>query len=206
MTEKTQSITRSLVELKTIDKRINKMVENTVFILCKTKTKNTGVLEEEYNKNTKSDYQSINDLISLRDRLKNAIVLSNAKTEVQIGNKKMTVAEAIEFKNTINYKQSLLERLKYQKQLVVIDNENHKQKLQTKIDDNVRIICGKDGKPDATMITSISEGIAKGDPINIYDPLNVDQVIKNLEREIEDFRDNVDFALSESNAVTQITV
>jgi hypothetical protein len=34
----------------------------------------------------------------------------------------------------------------------------------------------------------------------------VDQVIKNLEREIEDFRDNVDFALSESNAVTQITV
>ena len=74
------------------------------------------------------------------------------------------------------------------------------------IDDNVRIICGKDGKPDANMITSISEGIAKGDPINIYDPLNVDQVIKNLEREIEDFRDNVDFALSESNAVTQITV
>ena len=31
------------------------------------------------------------------------------------------------------------------------------------------------------MITSISEGITKGDPINIYDPLNVDQVIKNLE-------------------------
>ena len=202
----TLTITRALVELKTLDSRINKLILNNYFIIYKTKNKNYSINEEEFKKNTLSEYQSLNDLISRREKIKNAITLSNSKTLVTIGDKSMTVSNAIEFKATIEYKKSLLETMKKQRQMVTIESENHKQRVQQKVDDNVKIICGKDSKPDANVIQTISDGITKGDPIEIFDPLNIDNIIKELETTIEDFSANVDYVLSESNALTSIEV
>jgi hypothetical protein len=202
----TLTITRALVELKTLDSRINKLILNNYFIIYKTKNKNYSINEEEFKKNALSEYQSLNDLISRREKIKNAITLSNSKTLVTIGDKSMTVSNAIEFKATIEYKKSLLEIMKKQRQMVTIESENHKQRVQQKVDDNVKIICGKDSKPDANVIQTISDGITKGDPIEIFDPLNIDNIIKELETTIEDFSANVDYVLSESNALTSIEV
>jgi len=201
-----QSITRSLVELKTIDGRIHKMTENCVFITYKTKYKNTRYTEEDFKKSVIADCQSLDDLIKRRDKIKNAIVLSNATTMVEIAGAKMTVSQAIEFKNTINYKSAMLATLKHQRQMVVVEVDAHRQKVQNKVDDNIRIICGKDAKPDAATLKMVTDGITAGDPIDVYDPLNIDKVIDGLEKEIEDFRANVDFVLSESNATTLINV
>lgn len=202
----TLTITRALVELKTLDSRINKLILNNYFIIYKTKNKNYSINEEEFKKNALSEYQSLNDLISRREKIKNAITLSNSKTLVTIGDKSMTVSNAIEFKTTIEYKKYLLETMKKQRQMVTIESENHKQRVQQKVDDNVKIICGKDSKPDANVIQTISDGITKGDPIEIFDPLNIDNIIKELETTIEDFSANVDYVLSESNALTSIEV
>jgi len=202
----TLTITRALVELKTLDSRINKLILNNYFIIYKTKNKNYTINEEEFKKNILSEYQSLNDLISRREKIKNAITLSNSKTLVKIGDRSMTVSNAIEFKTTIEYKKYLLETIKKQRQMVTIESENHKQRVQQKVDDNVKIICGKDSKPDANVIQTISDGITKGDPIEIFDPLNIDNVIKELETTIEDFSANVDYVLSESNALTSIDV
>ena len=201
-----QSITRCLVELKTLDNRINKLISSTTFITYKTKNKNYNYSEDDFKKGVLSDYQSLTDLIERRQKIKNAIVLSNATTEVEIAGKKMTVSQAIEFKNTIAYKINLLESLKRQRQHVTIETETHKIRVQQKIDENVRIICGKDSKPDAQVIQTVSEGIAKGDPIEVFDPLSIDKVIKDMEETIEDFNANVDFVLSESNALTTVSL
>lgn len=200
------SIARALVELKTLDSRINKITDSTQWIIYKTKNKNHNLSEDEYKKNTLAEYQSLTDLISRRDRLKNSIMKSNSVTEVEVGGNKMTVSQAIEYKKIIEYKQKLLLRLKYQRQQVVVDVESHKQRVQTKIDDNVKVICGKDSKPDENVIKSVSDGITKGDPIEVFDPLGLDKVIKELETGIEDFKANVDYVLSESNALTVIAV
>ena len=200
------SIARALVELKTLDSRINKITDSTQWIVYKTKNRNHNLSEDEYKKNTLAEYQSLTDLISRRDRLKNAIMKSNSVTEVEVGGNKMTVSQAIEYKKIIEYKQKLLQRLKYQRQQVVVDVESHKQKVQVKIDDNIKVICGKDSKPDENVIKSVSDGITKGDPIEVFDPLGLDKVIKELETEIENFKANVDYVLSESNALTVITV
>lgn len=200
------SITRALVELKTLDSRINKIIDYTTFITYRTKNKNYNQTETDFKKTAEAEFQSLGDLIIRRDKIKNAIVMSNATTEVDIAGKKMTVSQAIEFKTTIAYKTRILDTLKQQRQHVTIESEAHRQKVQTKIDDNVRIICGKDSKPDANVIQTVSDGIAKGDPIDIYDPLGIDEVIKKLETMIEDFTANVDYVLSESNALTKIEV
>ena len=200
------SIARALVELKTLDSRIRKYTDQTQWIMYKTKNKNSNVSEEEYKKTTQSEFQSLNDLICRRDALKNAIMKSNSVTEVELGGNKMTVAQAIEYKKTIEYKTKLLDVLRRQRQMVTIEYESHKQKVQAKIDDNVKVICGKDSKPDENVIKSVSEGITKGDPIEIYDPLGLDKVIKEMEMSIENFKANVDYVLSESNALTVIEV
>jgi hypothetical protein len=201
-----QSITRSLVELKTIDGRISKIIDGGLFMTFKTKSKNTRYNEEDFKKSATADFQSVTDLIKRRDQIKNAIVLSNATTMVEIAGAKMTVSQAIEFKNTIAYKVALLTALKQQRQIVIVDVDAHRQKVQNKVDENIRIICGKDAKPDAATLKMVSDGITAGDPVDVYDPLNLDKVIEGMEREIEDFRANVDFVLSESNAITLINV
>ncbi len=200
------SVARALVELKTLDSRINKLIVNSNFIICKTKNKNYQYNEVDFKKMVESEYQSLNDLIIRRDSVKNAIVMSNSKTEVEIGGRKMTVSQAIEFKNTIQYKRTILDTMKRQRQSATVDSESHRQKVQQKIDDNIKIVCGKDTKPDASTIQTITESISKSDPIEVFDPLNLDKVIKDLETEIEDFSANVDYVLSESNALTQITI
>jgi hypothetical protein len=153
-----------------------------------------------------ADFQSLNDLMLRRDKIKNAINLSNSTTMVTIGDQLMTVSQAIEYKNTIKYKMELLNRLRVQRHKVMTDFQNHKDRVQHKIDDNIRIVCGRDNKPDAALIQSVSEGIVKNEPAEIFDPLKLETVIKELELSISNFTSNVDFALSESNALTIIDI
>ena len=204
MTTETMSITKALVELKTLDKRISKLIEESVFITYKTKTKNYQLHEEDFRKLTIANYQSLNSLIQRRDLIKNGIITSNAQTIVEIANMKMTVAHVIEYKKTIEYKQSIMEKMRGQRRIVIADAEAHKVRVQAKIDENIRIICGKDTKPDANAIQIITDGITKGDPIEIFDPLLSEKEITHLIDSIEEFKKNIDVVLAESNARTVI--
>jgi len=89
------TITRALVELKTLNSRINKIVDYTTFIMYKTKSKNSHYAEDDFRKTATSEFQSFNDLVARRDKIKNAIMMSNMTTMVEIAGKKMTVAHAV---------------------------------------------------------------------------------------------------------------
>lgn len=199
------SISRALVELKTLDSRIDKTIRQNQFMICKTKQQNSHIVEADYKKAVTANFQSIQDMIVRRSAIKNAIVKSNTVTEVEIHGKKMIVAEAIEYKNAIKYKQLLLDTLKAQRQAAIVQHDSHKSKVQAKIDANVQIICGKE-KHDPAAVQSISEAMIKADPIEMFDPLKIDAVIDSLTEEISAFLSNVDYALSESNALTKIDV
>jgi hypothetical protein len=198
------SITRALVELKTLDSRINKLISGTQFIVCKTKKSNYSVQESEFDKSTRSTYQSLTDLIKQRDRIKARIVQSNATTVVRIGTDQLTVADAIERKKTIQYQKSLVECLRLQRNTTTREAEAHKDRVQAKIDENIRNIFSKEFKTDASSIKPITDSIQAADPCEVFDPLKISQLIESLEDEITGFESNVDFALSESNALTQI--
>jgi len=201
----TQSITRSLVELKTLDEKITKLTSEGLFMSFKTKSKNSGITEDAFSRTAKQSIDSLNSMIQRRDLIKTLILESNLVARVTIAGREMSVAQAIEFKNTIEYKSRLLEVLKRQRKTVLAEQEAHKVRLQAKIDDNVKIICGKE-KPDASVIETVTDGITKSDPIEVFDPLNLEVLIRTMEEDVRDFRANVDYALSESNATTQITI
>jgi uncharacterized OsmC-like protein len=188
----TISITRALSEIK--------------FAVCVTKNTNYNINKNEFSSQVTAKNQSLNDLITRRERLKAAIMKSNATTMVKIGSKEMTVVEAIEMKKTIKYKESLLDVLKRQRLQVTKEYEAHKDKVKKAIDANITQICSRDVKPDPSTIQDLTDMMWKNDPVEIYDPLGLDKTIDALTTEIEDFNSNVDFALSESNSLTQIEV
>ena len=96
------SIHRALAELKLLDKRITKTIDNLKVITYKKGNKlEYNITEEEFKAVVEADMQSVKDLITRRKEIKEKIVKSNAETLVTIAGKEMTVAAAIERKESI---------------------------------------------------------------------------------------------------------
>lgn len=201
----TISVTRALAELKLLDARIEKAISEIKPTVCVSKKMNFNTDKNAFNSQAMAKYQSLNDLISRREKMKSAIMKSNSVTVVKIGTKEMTVCEAIEMKNSIRYKQQLLDMFRRQRNQVTMEFENHKQNVKKMIDSNISQLCNRDVKPDPSTIQDLTDMLWKNDPVEVYDPLNLDKEIESLTNEIEDFQKNVDFVLSECNALTKIS-
>lgn len=197
----TMTITRALVKLNTLESRIEKTTKKSCFI-----TFQCGSEENPREKITENSFQSINDLIDYRDKVQSAINRSNATTEVRIGDKTYTVAEALSRKRNIGYKKALLSQMKSQlgnvKQTVEIINS----RVQDKLDGMIEKSFSGNQKSNAEEIRVFSEGYLKSNRAEVIDPMELADKIDKLEDEITEFLAEVDLVLSESNATTEIAV
>jgi uncharacterized small protein (DUF1192 family) len=169
--------------------------------------KNSSVKPEDFSEKAKAQLQSVEDLQKRIHLIKTKIQQSNAITMVKIGTQEMTVLEAIIKKSLIENQKDLLARLK--KQLILandnfeaatVSNEN---KIAKQLEDATK---NSTVKLDLEVEKQIKASVESLYPIKMIDPCKLSDKIKTLEDEIEEFEANVDFALSESNALTQIEV
>lgn len=204
------SITEALNELKLYDAKIEKGINSTKYVgAAKKSTNNIGVQTKEvFNNNAKAGYQSVIDLIANRNKLKSAIVKSNATTEVTINDKTMTVAEAIERKNSIQYEIELLNTLKTQyavtSKMVIDENK----KVDQQIDKLLETFTGKETDKKITKEdqAAITEPYREKNEFELVDPLEIYSKMQNLEAEIDGFQSNVNTVLVLSNATTFIEI
>ena len=204
------SITEALNELKLYDSKITKTITNAIFCeAAKKSTDKIGVVKkDDFAERAKASYQSSTDLISNRNILKSAIVKSNAVTGVEIDGVSMTVAEAIERKNSIEYDETLLNEMKrqYANATAAVDKEN--KKVDSKVDDLLTTLIGKDS--DKKLSKEDQEAVEKPyrekNEFEFIDPLGLYDKIQTLEANIDGFKSNVDTALVLSNATTFIEV
>lgn len=203
----TISVTRALAELKTLDDRIQKAAGNGYILLTVGgKVVGTQRSKEEVEKSIKESYQSFNDLVSRRNKLKSAIVKSNAQTSVVIGSKEFTVAEAIERKNSINLEQLLVNSLVNQYRQAASQVEKTNLDANNRLNQMLEVNLGKDRKTSEEDYDAIAKPFMAKNEAKLVDPLQLETLVVSLQKEIDDFKLNVDFALSESNALTQIDV
>lgn len=195
------TVTRALAELKLLDKRIEKTINENNYI---TYSVNKKLAVSTFT--PKESLQSVTDLIERRALLKAAIMKSNATTKVTIGKKEMLVIEAIETKQTIAYKQTLLQKLKLQQQSVKYEISKLNEKTQERLDKLLEANFGKDSKTKSDETDAIVKPFLDRNEPRLEDPLAIDSIIQELSDEILDFMSNVDYALSESNALTQIEI
>ena len=200
------TITEGLVELKLLSSRIEKEINMSEWIWSVKTIDCTEESSVPYEDKAKAAYQSIRDLIEERNKIKSALVKSNATTMVKVGKKEMTVAEAIERKSSIGYEQKLLMRWKtvYANAVNRVDTEN--VRVQNRIDQMLSQLVVNDKSDIAEAQKAVTETYIAQNGWMVYDPLNLEDKIKKLDEDIDDFLKNVDLALSLSNAVTHIEV
>lgn len=204
------SITEALNELKLYDSKINKAIANATFVGgAKKSSDKIGVVSKDtFNERSKATYQSSIDLIANRNFLKSAIVKSNAITEVQVVDKTMTVAEAIERKNSIEYEETLLYEMKrqYANATELVNKEN--KKVDNKVDELLTTLIGRDS--DKKINKEDQEAIEKPyrdkNEFELIDPIEIYDKIVKLEEEIDNFKSQVDTQLVISNAITKIAI
>lgn len=202
------SIHRALAELKTLDKRIQRAT-NAKFVQMQIGSEAPRGYKtvDEFTQEALSAFDSVKSLIANRNKIKAGIVASNAVTEVKIGKEVMTVAEAIDRKDSIKYEKELLNALRSQLMMVERQIETERQSMEARLEKRIEADLGsKDRKTNAAEVDSITEQFLKRYKPNMIDPVSIKEQIKELTETIEQFEMEVDFILSESNTSTLIDV
>lgn len=198
------SITQALARLKLVRKRIDTAIGDGEFIKMKTKKVSFDV--DEFARHAKASHQSFKDLLTFYNKIKSAIVISNATTNVTIGGKVYTVAEAVERKRSIVFEKTLLERMKLQHNIVQRAFEAHQVAEQARVERLLSVELGKDAKTNPETIKVLSDSFLADNKATIVDPLHLETLIKAMNEEIELFETTVDYTLSESNGKTVISI
>ncbi len=211
MTTEKMTIHKALCELKTLDARIKKAIEGSVYAFANkhNNTKVSGLSVSDYCAEIKSAYRSANDLIIRRDAIKRAVVLSNATTKVTVGGNEYTIAEAIEMKNHgIPFRQTLLNKLRNDSIRARREADNNNgDVLEMRADEYIRsLYANADMKNLSDEVKKMRADFMASQVMEIVDPIGITAEIERLEAEINAFAVEVDAALSVSNALTEITV
>lgn len=211
MTTETMTIHKGLAELKILDGRIKKEIQNGSYCAANkhSNEKINGITIEDFRKTVQGTYDKVTDLINRRKAIKKAIVLSNAKTTVKIADTEYTVAEAIEMKNHgIEFETMLINVMDMQyKQAQAEVNRQNGNNLEERADQYVTAIYGqKDGKTNSADIEKVRKDFLEANSYEIVDPINIPEKSEELRNKIDSFMAEVDSALSVSNALTEITI
>lgn len=210
MTTETMTIHKGLAELKILDGRIKKEIQNGSYCAANkhSNDKSNGIPIEDFKKSVQGTYDKVTDLINRRKAIKKAVVLSNAKTTVKIADVEYTVAEAIEMKNHgIELEALLINAMDKQYQQAQAEANRQNGNLEERADQYVTAIYGqKEGKTNSADIDKVRKDFLEANSYEIVDPINVPEKVEELRQKIDAFMADVDSALSVSNALTEITI
>ncbi|MEG0438619.1 MAG: hypothetical protein RR587_05220 [Solibacillus sp.] len=206
METKKLSLHRALSELKMLNERIDTATKNVVLVRSNRKSneKIDGMPIEEFKKDMQGSYDKVISLIAYRNRLKALVVASNAQTSVQVGAVTMTVAEAIERKQSIQFEKEVVEKLRRQYQRAITHVTEANEALPEKLETYLVNILGNKDKQSPDEVQLHTETFMKRNEYELIDPMNVKKTIDMLTAQIEEFESEVDAVLSESNATTFI--
>ena len=211
MAKETMTVHKALAELKILRDRISDKISNAEFVVVNkhSNPKIKGKTLSEVAGKMEADYQSIRTLINRREAIKRAVIKSNALTEVEIGGKKYTVAEAIDMKaNGTVYLNDLANQLQTQYAYAARKAEaENGERLDARADEYVKsLYSGSELKNMSDEISKVRDTFIATQTLDIVDPINAAKEAEKIKDEIAAFLADVDSALSVSNALTTITV
>lgn len=199
------TIHRALGEIKLYDKKIVDLL-NKDFVLASKKRigKVHGIDVEKYKEEMKANLQSLRALMRNRQILKSAIAKSNETTMVTIGGETMTVLDAIERKNFMNMRMSVVNTLKAQFYRADREVRAYEDNLQANLENYIKNTTKELNNKD--LIDSLTESYKNLNEVVMIDPNNLRAVIEEMTKENDQFNTEVDYVLSESNSNTFIEV
>lgn len=204
-TEK-MTVTQALVELKTLDKRIVKLIEESGFISIYQPNSSRFKVEERETE-IKANYAKITDLISRRNAIKAALVKSNATTTVQVAGKTYTVAEAIDAKqHAMVFQMRMAGRMAEQQRQATENFARISGNVERSAADIATKVAGGNNTEQSSseIYKSTYDGYIAANMPTMVDPLKLSEVITKMNENADEFMTSVDTALSVINATTII--
>lgn len=207
MTQK-MTLHRVLSELKTLEKRINGGIANLNVVGIKKGDKfMSATSEDEFTANAKADIESVEALIKRRHDLKRALIIANATHTVNIGELTMTIAEAIDYKGVIAYKEAEYNRLNRLYRDALSKYETEQRKNEDNLEKFILNMTGKESsKLESYELEAMTKMYNKTNEVKLVDPVNIKTKIDVLRKEIDDFSSEIDAVLSEANATVYVEV
>lgn len=197
-------MTQALAEIKLTRSRMDNALDHTSFI--KLKKKRDMIDVARFSKESIASFQSYTDLVKRYNKLKSAVVQSNAVTTVRIAGNEYTVADAVERKRTVEFDKQLLTVLQTQYDKVKTEYDQHMITEQARVERLVTTELSKDNKTNVDVVNQLTETFLAQNRAEILDPLGLADQIRDLKRSIEEFETQVDWVLSESNGKTLIQI
>lgn len=212
---KTLSVQEALNELKVLDKRIERKLGDTKYV---------GVVQEDklvypasskgdkdkFISDAKSSIDSLLDLIAYRHALKAGVLRSNALTEIVIGDKKMTVAEAIDYKTSIQSEKDLVQTLVNDLTQATTKMTRINNDIDTALEKKQNSLLSSEKDDKSSEFIKFLKEQAEREKATVLE-LEVGKALvsdytKAKLDSIEQFEQTVDFKLTASNVSTEITV
>lgn len=208
------SIHRALSELKTYEGRINKILTTSDSKFVDTYRTSTdsinGVPISDISQSIQSNFDKVQALISNYKKIKSAIVLSNASDKpedlVTIGGIQYTVAEAIERKNSIQFDIEFQTTLQTQYRQAQRAVRIHNEEVQKGLEQYLTSVLGDQSVRTPEEVEKYTKAYEDRQSFGLLDPCKIADKISKMEEEILTFMGEVDYILSESNAIKTIEI
>ena len=213
------TIHRALAKIKTTEKRIHALLQDGVFVssvVGQTQVTPSGRSVKDVSAEIRSNYDSVVSLLDNYETLKLAVIRSNSGItketsgleETKIGDKDMLVAEIIaKQKYAMPLRKEFINTLTGQLNKVSREIE----RVNARVHDNLpnvlsNIANGSKETLSEAQVSSITETYYQNNSCFIVDPLKLQDTIKKLQKDYDEFMDEADSRLSEVNALKLIEV
>lgn len=215
MIKEEMTIHTALRELNTIDKKLRKIMtdlSNATVVHPAITNKIASETVEEWKERKRDLYKSFKTNVNRRQAIKMAIAESNAKTMVKIksySDNSISVSAAIDLLNSgCEYESDLMDAFSRSYSSATDYAERENKSVLTKADTAAVAMFGKDKEGTASSAEAIAfrEDYIKKQGYIVEDPFNIPKLTTEEYERIENIKSEIDSALSNSNALTTITV
>ena len=174
------------------------------------------VTQKEFEKEARSSYQQIIDLIHWYDKVDQAILRSNAETIIETSYGTMSIANALALRSRLNcsnaydsdsnFEGNLMMKLQEELNEKIRVMEQKNKGLQNTAETMRLSILGKDTKTKDETPLKVVDVYVQENTTELIDPLNVRKKIDELNERRETMLNELDTKIKVSNATTFVEI
>lgn len=220
MMEKKMLVTQALDQRDLLVKKICDKIRKASFTETKKhneeKVMERRVTQKEFEKEARSSYQQIIDLIHWYDKVDQAILRSNAETIIEISYGTMSIANALALRSRLNcsnaydsdsnFEGNLMMKLQEELNEKIRVMEQKNKGLQNTAETMRLSILGKDTKTKDETPLKVVDVYVQENTTELIDPLNVRKKIDELNKRRETILNELDTKIKVSNATTFVEI
>lgn len=220
MMEKKMLVTQALDQRDLLVKKICDKIRKASFTETKKhneeKVMERRVTQKEFEKEARSSYQQIIDLIHWYDKVDQAILRSNAETIIETSYGTMSIANALALRSRLNcsnaydsdsnFEGNLMMKLQEELNEKIRVMEQKNKGLQNTAETMRLSILGKDTKTKDEPPLKVVDVYVQENTTELIDPLNVRKKIDELNERRETILNELDTKIKVSNATTFVEI